>query len=116
MASEKDKIIAMLEEGTISPDDAAKLLTALGETEHDSAPSVPAQSADPKRAAELKGKKLRVLVEGATDDDGDINVNVAVPLVLAKLVDGIITNVVPKEVNKELKGQGIDLSALKLGE
>ncbi len=116
MTSEKEKIIAMLEEGKINAEDAAKLLTALGE-----APATAAQSSGGYDAQKqnMKGKKLRVTVEGISEEERetqDIHVNVAVPLVLAKLADGIVSNVVPKEANAQLKEQGIDLSSLKLGE
>ena len=118
MANEKEKIIEMLEEGKISAEDASKLLSALGEAPD--AASQPSGGYDAQRTNQsLKGKKLRVTVEGISEEDGeiqDIHVNVAVPLVLAKLADGIISNVVPKEANKQLKEQGIDLGSLKLGE
>ena len=45
-----------------------------------------------------------------------INVNVSVPLVLARYADNILNNCVPKEVNEELKGKGIDLYALNIGQ
>jgi hypothetical protein len=114
MANEKEKIIAMLEEGKINADDAAKLLYALGEPQPGKPQAESYGSA--VNNPDLKGKKLRVKVEGTEAETGDIRVNVAVPLALAKLADGIITNVVPKEANKHLKDQGIDLSSLNLGE
>jgi hypothetical protein len=107
MSNEKEKIVSMLETGKISAEDAVRLLAVLGEGDE----SKPKASVNP----ELKGRKLRVIVDGSVDDLENIKVNVAVPLALAKIADGIINNVIPKEVSKELVREGIDLSALNIG-
>jgi hypothetical protein len=107
MAAEKERIITMLEEGRITADDAAKLLAALGDEGGQSAGTPP--SGNPN----LKGKKLHVIVN--SDGDENVKVNVALPLALAKLADGILSNVIPKDVSKELEAQGINLAAIDLG-
>ena len=119
MANEKERIIKMLEDGKIDAEDAARLLEALN-IESGGRPPRTASHAQSFNTGddtppELKGKKLRVRVEGSMEEMEGINVNVAVPLALAGLVDNIITNVIPKDVNKELEAQGIDLKALNLG-
>jgi hypothetical protein len=109
MASEKERIINMLEEGKITADDAAKLLAAIGEPE----PKKPAEERKPLNP-DLKGRKLRVIVD--VDGEDNVKVNVALPLALAKIADSIITNVIPKEASKELEAQGINLAAINLSE
>jgi hypothetical protein len=106
MANEKERIIRILEEGKISADDAAKLLAALGEGD------APKQKASEN--PDMKGRKLRCIVD--VDGDENVKVNVALPLALAKIADGIITNVIPKEATRELEAQGINLTAINLGE
>jgi hypothetical protein len=106
MANEKERIIKMLEEGKISADDAAKLLSLLGAEDEPK----PKTSVNPA----LKGKKLRCIVD--IDGDENVKVNVALPLALAKIADGIITNVIPKEATRELEAQGINLTAINLAE
>ncbi len=43
-----------------------------------------------------------------------MNVNVSVPLVLARYADSILTNVVPASAAKGLEEQGIDLRGLNI--
>ena len=117
MSNEKEKIVAMLDAGKISPEDALRLLEALDAKNPKPSPSVAKAEVNPS----LKGKKLRVKVDGNISDIegaegvGVINVNVAVPLALAKIADDIISNVIPNEVSKELASEGIDLKALNIG-
>ena len=110
MKEERKKVLDMLEQGKVSPEEAAKLLGCLEENEEKQ--SVRAQA----DAVRMKGKKLRVEVNGFVEGGKKINVNVSVPLVLARYADNILNNCVPKEVNEELKGKGIDLSALNIGQ
>ena len=77
MNNEKKKILDMLEKGTITPADAAKLLECLGESQREETALVR------QSAQRMKGKKLRVQVEGSTEESEDLHVNVSVPLVLA---------------------------------
>ena len=120
MASEKERIVKLLEDGKISAEDAARLLEALGERGGEAPRQMP--GGDNREAGrplsdnpELKGKKLRVKVMGSMEEMEGVNVNVAVPLALAGLVDNIITSVIPKEVSKELESEGINLKGLNLG-
>ena len=110
MKEERKKVLDMLEQGKVSPDEAAKLLECLEENEEKQSMRVQTD------AARMKGKKLRVEVNGFVEGGKKINVNVSVPLVLARYADNILNNCVPKEVNEELKGKGIDLSALNIGQ
>lgn len=59
MNNEKQKILDMLEKGTITPADAAKLLECLGESQREETALVR------QSAQRMKGKKLRVQVQAA---------------------------------------------------
>ena len=89
MNSEKQKILDMVERGTITPADAAKLLECLGETQREESDRVR------QSAQRMKGKKLRVQVEGATGESEDLHVTVSVPLVLARYADNILSTCLP---------------------
>ena len=94
MNQEKQKILDMIERGTITPADGAKLLECLGETERE-------ESAQMRQSAQrMKGKKLRIQVR--------------VPLVLARYADNILTNCVPQQAAQGMAAQGIDLKELNL--
>lgn len=107
MNSEKEKILDMVEKGTIGADDAARLLECLGENE------VKQNERVHESAVRMKGKKLRVLVSGIAEGN-KINVNVSVPLVLARYADNIIANCVPAAATSELQSKGIDLRGLNI--
>ena len=112
-STEQQKVLDMLEKGRITPDEAARLLDCLGQSD----PQEPGEKgehiqADAKR---MQGKKLRVEVKGDTEEMKKVNVNVSVPLILARYADNIIANCVPDEATKELKAKGIDLRSLNIG-
>lgn len=112
MGKDKERILELLEKGEITAEEAARLLDCIQEETEREKPQPRAQS----NAGQTKGKKLRIEVKGDTQDVKKVNVNVSVPLVLARYADQIIANCVPKSVGDELRTQGIDLSMLKLGE
>ncbi|WP_040198174.1 SHOCT-like domain-containing protein [Candidatus Soleaferrea massiliensis] len=111
MNSEKQKVLEMLANGTISAEEAERLLECLEEDAKKEAAGIRLQKDD-----RTQGKKLRVQVNGCTEEDGKINVNVSVPLVLARYADNIIANCIPASADKELKENGFDLRSLKIGE
>lgn len=109
MNSEKEKILDMIDKGTISPQDAARLLEALGETEEKQKEQIH------QRALRMKGKSLYVKVNGRDSENKQVNVNVRVPLVLARYADNIISTCVPASVTDDLKREGIDLRNIDIG-
>ena len=117
MSNEKLKILEMLESGKITAQEAEQLLDALGpepqKEERQSSPQ--AEPLSPPRPSKM-GKKLRVYVVGDTEKDKNMNVNVAVPMALARLVDNVIENCIPAEALEEMKKQGVDLKAIRFGE
>lgn len=66
-------------------------------------------------AQRMKGKKLRVQVEGSTEESEDLHVNVSVPLVLARYADNFLSTCLPASAAEGMKAQGIDLRQLDLG-
>ena len=109
MNNEKQKILDMLEKGTITPAHAAKLLECLGESQREETALVR------QSAQRMKGKKLRVQVEGSTEESEDLHVNVSVPLVLARYADNFLSTCLPASAAEGMKAQGIDLRQLNLG-
>lgn len=110
MNNERQQVLELLEQGKITADEATRLLSCLGEDEEKE------QARVQEDAVRMKGKKLRVEVNGFVEKDKKINVNVSVPLVLARYADNILNNCVPKDVSGELREKGIDLSALNIGQ
>lgn len=109
---EREKVLEMLSQGQISSEEAARLLDCLSDGEEKQRKSESTQMhSDAQR---MKGKKLRVDVNGFTEGDKKVNVNVSVPLVLARYADNIIANCMPESANKGLKEKGIDLRELNI--
>lgn len=94
---ERARILKLLEQGKISAEEADKLLQSIDKKLRATA------SAEPSRG---KGKKLKIIVESKSE--GGDNVNISVPLSLAKLVAGFI----PKERQKTMESAGVDLGAI----
>ena len=115
MNSEKQKILEMLENGSISAQEAAQLLDCLGDDKEQKPGERPVEAV-PGIKNKNSGKKIRIMVKGADPENKKIDVNVSVPMALARMVDGIVENCLPDSANKELAKQGINLKALKLGE
>ncbi len=118
MNNEKIKILEMLESGKITAQEAEQLLDALGtapKKEAGQSGGATIEPLSPPRPSK-NGKKLRVYVVGKTEKDKNMNVNVAVPMALARLVDNVIENCIPAEALEEMKKQGVDLKAIRFGE
>jgi hypothetical protein len=114
MSENKKKILEMLAAGKISVDEAAKLLSALGEE---------SGSANEK-GAEMTGRKisyLRVVVDHLKDDEKDkpekVNIKVPVALIRAGMK---FTSLIPEEasdeVDKALRDKGIKMNLKNLKE
>jgi len=113
MTTEKQKILDMLEQGKVSADEAARLLECLEEPgDKDARPA----SEEPRRNERLTGKKLRVDVKGFAEDGKKMDVNVSVPLVLARYVDNLLVSCLPEAAHEELSKQGINLRQINIGQ
>lgn len=109
MNNERQKILDMIDQGTITAADGARLLECLGESQEKESEMAH------ETARRMKGKRLRILVTGR-EEGKKLNVDVKVPLVLARYADNIIQNVVPEKAQNGIKEKGIDLKGLNLSE
>lgn len=107
MNQEKQKILDMIEKETISAAEGARLLECLGETAEKEQEQVQ------QTARRMKGKKLKVEVNG-TEDGNPIRVNVSVPLVLARYADNIISTCVPDSAAEKMAKEGFDIRSLNI--
>nr|WP_122012184.1 hypothetical protein [Maliibacterium massiliense] len=114
MQTEREKVLELLANGSINAQEAARLLDCLEEGDAKARDAAHAhREADAQR---MQGKKLRIDVKGHTKDEGKINVNVSVPLVLARYADNIIAKCVPESASNEMAKNGIDLRNLNISE
>jgi hypothetical protein len=107
MNENRRKILEMLSQGQITPDEAERLIAALEQ-------EPPASDSHPKP----KVKYLRVVVAADEKNDGSTTVNIRVPMQLLRA--GVkLTSLIPPEardrVNVALKNEGMqfDLNQLK---
>ncbi len=97
------KVLEMVKEGKITPEQGEALLCAMN------------VGSTPK-PQEKKNSMLRVRVDVKDPDKKEqAKVNVNVPLSLAKKAMGLVS-LMPKDVKKELNESGIDLDAIDLKE
>lgn len=99
------KVLEMIKEGKITPEEGEKLLSAM---RTDDKPDVP--------KARAKNSMLRVRVDISDPEKKEqAKVNVNIPLALAKKAAGLIS-LIPKEAKSELADKGIDLEAIDIAE
>jgi len=104
MSRERTKILQMVAEGTITPEEAEKLMSRLEPSGSRTALNASDEEARNEKPGPLK--YLRVVV------DGNDKVNVRVPIGLIRT--GIkLTTLMPPRASKHLSEHGIDLSQLK---
>lgn len=104
MPRERAKILQMVADGKITPEEAEKLLSRLEPSAAQTALETSGEGADRSKSRPLK--YLRVVV------DGKDKVNVRVPIGLIRT--GIkLTTLMPPRASERLAEQGIDLSQLK---
>ena len=105
MSQERRKIIEMLAEGKITPDDAERLLDKLGQTTDRDSPAGGSEVTERPKIG--TPKYLRVVVH-STDND---HVNIRVPLALVRT--GLkLSTMLPPHASEKLNEKGIDLSHL----
>ena len=98
------KVLEMVKEGKLTPEQGESLLSAMN------------TGNEPSPQPEKKNSMLRVRVDVKDPDKKEqAKVNVNVPLSLAKKAVGLVA-LIPKEAKKELTDNGIDLDAIDLKE
>lgn len=76
ISEERRKVLQMVEEGKLSPEDGARLLTALGQAE-----TLEAEPAPPPPASSANGRTFRVLVSNVITGKQKVAVNIPLGLV-----------------------------------
>ena len=98
------KVLEMVKEGKLTPEQGESLLSAMNVGE------------EPKKQPTTKKSMLRVRVDVRDPSKQETaKVNVNVPLSLAKKAMGLVS-LMPKEAKSELLDNGIDLDAIDLKE
>lgn len=106
--SEKLRILNMVREGIISPEEAELLLKAL-ETQENPTVETPVTLKDNRGR---KSKKLRILVDADEKGKNKAKVNVTIPLSLLKSIGPIVKNSIPSNVKSELEDQGVNIGEI----
>lgn len=106
MSEDRRRILDLLTEGTITPEQAENLLRALGESPVSPAlaPVPPAAAAPPLRQA----RSLQIKVHRERKSGKVSDVNITVPLGLVKFASRFM----PKDAVLEMQEEGIDFSEL----
>jgi len=106
MNEEVMKVLEMIKDGKITPEEGEKLLTAMRSGE----------SSDTSNTKRARNTMLRVRVDVSDPEKKDqAKVNVNVPLTLAKKAAGLIS-LIPKDTKAELAAKGIDLESINIAE
>ncbi len=105
MSLERRKVLDMVAQGTLTAEDAERLLDKLSDREKNDE----ATGARPSASDSAKGspRYLRIQVDG--DDDKQVNIRVPLGLVRAGMKLGAI---VPERVRERLERKGIDIENL----
>lgn len=104
MSAERRKVLEMLAEGTITAEEADKLLEKLTTQRAEGMPS--AEKSKENAASEPKLRYLRIQVE----KPGQENVNLRMPLSFLRKGRRLLA-VLPTKVSERLTEHGVDLSA-----
>ena len=108
MSSEKLRILEMIQDGKLTPEEGLELIQALD------SPGVAAESysvsSDSSESCcgdtgHSHKKRARCLMIKVDDQDSGKNVNIRIPIALAKFAGKFI----PKEAKAEMAAQGVDL-------
>mgnify|MGYP001096700456 CR=1 FL=1 len=111
MDEEKLRILEMIKDGTVSPQEGLELINALASartpatTESSQTVSFDPGNGNEEEGEPKKGGKPRWLYINVDDQESGKKVNIRVPITLAKFAGKFI----PKEAKHEMKEQGIDL-------
>lgn len=109
MSEETRKVLEMLAEGKINPNDAERLLEKL--TVSSSTQTTPTEKSE--QSSETGGKRPRFL-RIVVDKPGQDQVNIRMPLAFAGSGSRLLA-VLPARVSEKLSELGVDLSALGSG-
>ena len=111
---DQQSILQMVSDGKITAQEGAQLLEALGETEMPAAPvpvSAPARTSsfDTPAAVAGKGKFLRVIVDGKDEKNDEIDVDINVPIKLARRLGPMLEKMIPEDAQTKMNEKGVDM-------
>lgn len=118
MSNEKLRILQMIKDGTVTPEEGLSLIQAL-ESAGPRAGIMTRSGSDskqePEECCEFEGiksgkKKAKFLLIKVDDSESGKNVNIKIPIALAKFAGKFI----PKEARSEMQAQGVDIDLDKL--
>lgn len=107
--NERSRILNLLHDGAITPEEAEKLLDALESGAGEAPAPEPVALKDTRGR---KPKKLRILVDNTEKDNGKAKVNISIPVSLIRSLGPIALSTIPKETKKELEEKGINIASL----
>ena len=104
---ERTRILNLLRDGTITPEEADQLLDAL-----ESGKETPPAPVALKDARGRKPKKLRIQVDNEEKESGRAKVNVSIPVSLIRSLGPIALSSIPKDARRQMEEQGIDIKGI----
>jgi hypothetical protein len=103
--NEKQRILKMVSEGTISVEEAEILLEALNK-------NTPSEELKLKDSRGRKNKNLLVDIDAKSEDDTKAKVKIKLPLSLVKALVPVMKSGLPHEAREELNKKGIDIDQI----
>ena len=108
--TEKMRILNLLKDGAITPEEAENLLSAL-----EGNPEDRVKGEEPVSLKDTRGrkpKKLRIQVDSNKDGADKAKVNVNIPISLIRTLGPIVKKSIPNDARVQIAAQGVDLDAL----
>ncbi|MCI1966603.1 MAG: hypothetical protein LKJ17_10805 [Oscillospiraceae bacterium] len=105
--NERTRVLNLLRDGTITTEEAERLLDALEQSRKPEAKPVVL-----KDSRGRKPKKLRIVVDNAEANNGKAKVNVSIPISLIRSLGPIALSSIPKKTKQELEESGVDAAAI----
>lgn len=103
--NEKQRILKMVSEGTISVEEAEILLEALNK-------NTPSEELKLKDSRGRKNKNLLVDIDAKSENDTKAKVKIKLPLSLVKALVPVMKSGLPHEAREELNKKGIDIDQI----
>ena len=106
---ERMRILNLLHNGSITPEEAGQLLDAL-EGGKEAPPA-----AEPVALKDTRGrkpKKLRIQVDNEEKESGRAKVNVSIPVALIRSLGPIALTSIPKDARRQMEEKGIDIKSI----
>lgn len=107
--NDRSRILNLLHDGAITPEEAGQLLDALDSRENPAAAPEPVMLKDSRGR---KPKKLRIVVDSKEKEHGKAKVNISIPISLIKSLGPIALSSIPKDTKRELEEKGVNIAEI----